>query len=96
MKHIQHTEQLTFQKFVKTSKRDSEHNSDNSSKRNSWNKKRSFKRDMLSDTGCSTFIPIRSIATRLKKIKKSFANVGCVVYHSLTEPNNQRTKDHEN
>lgn len=48
MKHTQHSEQLTFQKFVKTSKRDSEYNSDKSSKRNGWNKERSFKRDMWS------------------------------------------------
>lgn len=54
MKHIQHTEQTmfekhsTFQKFVKTSKRDSEYNSDKSSKRSGWNKERSFKRDMWS------------------------------------------------
>lgn len=54
MKHIQHTEHPTFQKFVKTSKRDanalalSEYNSDKSSKPNSWNKERSFKRDMWS------------------------------------------------
>lgn len=55
MKHIQqHTEHPTFQKFVKTSKRDtnalalSEYNSDKSCKRNGWNKERSFKRDMWS------------------------------------------------
>lgn len=51
MKHIQHTEQSTFQKFVKTSKRDSEYNSDKSCKRNGWNKERSFKRDMWSVEG---------------------------------------------
>ena len=45
MKHIEH---LTFQKFIKTSKRDAEYNSDKSSKRNGWNKERSFKRDMWS------------------------------------------------
>ena len=33
MKHIQHTEQTTFQKFVKTSKRNIEYNSDKSSRR---------------------------------------------------------------
>lgn len=48
MKHIQHTEQTTFQKFAKKSKRDAEYNSDKSSKRNGWNKERSFKRDMWS------------------------------------------------
>ena len=48
MKHIQHTEDYTFQKFVKTSKRDVEYNSNKSSKRNGWNKERSFKRDMWS------------------------------------------------
>lgn len=32
MKHIQHTEQTTFQKFVKTSKRNIEYNSDKSSR----------------------------------------------------------------
>ena len=49
MKHIQHaTEHPTFQKFVKTSKRDAEYNSDKSCKRNGWNKERSFKRDMWS------------------------------------------------
>ena len=49
MKHIQHTaEQTTFQKFVKTSKRDVEYNTDKSSKRNGWTKERSFKRDMWS------------------------------------------------
>lgn len=49
MKHIQqHTEHSTFQKFVKTSKRNIEYNSDKSSKRNGWNKERSFKRDMWS------------------------------------------------
>lgn len=48
MKHIQHTEQTTFQKFVKTSKRDAENSGDKSSQRNTWNKERSFKRDMWS------------------------------------------------
>lgn len=49
MKHIQqHTEYPTFQKFVKTSKRDAEYNSDKISKRNGWNKQREFKRDMWS------------------------------------------------
>lgn len=48
MKHTQNTEQLTFQKFVKTFKRDVEYNSDKSSKRNGWNKQRKFKRDMWS------------------------------------------------
>ena len=49
MKHIQqYTEQNTFQKFVKTSKRDVEYNSDKSCKRNAWNKERAFKRDMWS------------------------------------------------
>lgn len=48
MKHIPHTEQTTFQKFVKTSKRDAEYNSDKSCKRNGWNKQREFKRDMWS------------------------------------------------
>ena len=48
MKHIQqYTEQNTFQKFVKTSKRDMEDYSDKSSKRN-YSKQRSFKRDMWS------------------------------------------------
>lgn len=31
---MKHTEQTTFQKFVKTSKRDSEYNSDKNCKRN--------------------------------------------------------------
>lgn len=50
MKHIQqYTEQTSFQKFVKTSKRDSvEDYSDKSSKRNSYSKQREFKRDMWS------------------------------------------------
>lgn len=48
MKHTQHTEHPTFQKFVKTSKRDAEYNSDKNCKRNGWNKERSFKRDMWS------------------------------------------------
>lgn len=49
MKHIQqHIEQTTFQKFVKTSKRDFEYNSDKNCKRNGWNKERSFKRDIWS------------------------------------------------
>ena len=48
MKHIQQTEQTSFQKFVKTSNRNIEYNSDKSSKRISWNKERSFKRDMWS------------------------------------------------
>lgn len=49
MKHIQqYIEQNTFQKFVKTSKRDMEDYSCKSSKRNGWNKERSFKRDMWS------------------------------------------------
>lgn len=48
MKHIQHTENPTFQKFVKTYKRDSEYNSDKNCKRNGWNKQREFKRDMWS------------------------------------------------
>lgn len=56
MKHIQqYTEQnmfekhSTFQKFVKTSKRDSvEDYSDKSCKRNGYSKQREFKRDMWS------------------------------------------------
>lgn len=48
MKHIQYTEQTTFQKFVKTPKRDSEYNSDKNCKRNGWAKEGSFKRDMWS------------------------------------------------
>jgi hypothetical protein len=50
MKHIQqYTEHATFQKFVKTSKRDGvEDYSDKSSKRNGYSKQRSFKRDMWS------------------------------------------------
>lgn len=55
MKYIQHTAEQTmfekhptFQKFTKTSKRDSEYNSDKNCKRNGWNKQRSFKRDMWS------------------------------------------------
>ena len=48
MKHIQqHTEQTTFQKFVKTSKRDGvEDYSDKSCKRDGYSKQREFKRDM--------------------------------------------------
>lgn len=48
MKHIQHTEQSTFQKFVKTSKRDVEYSSDKNCKRNGYSKQREFKRDMWS------------------------------------------------
>lgn len=50
MKHIQpYTEQTHFQKFVKTSKRDSvEDYSDKGSKRNGYSKQREFKRDMWS------------------------------------------------
>lgn len=48
MKHIEQTEHPRFQKFVKTSKRYSEYNSDKNYKRNAWNKQRSFKRDMWS------------------------------------------------
>lgn len=55
MKHSQqYTEQnmfekhTTFQKFVKTSKRDMEDCSDKSSKRNGYSKQREFKRDMWS------------------------------------------------
>lgn len=49
MKHIQQpTEQTAFQKFVKTSKRDSEYNTDKSCKRSGYSKQREFKRDMWS------------------------------------------------
>lgn len=50
MKHIQqYAEQTSFQKFVKTSKRDSvEDYSDKGSKRNGYSKQREFKRDMWS------------------------------------------------
>lgn len=50
MKYIQqYTEQTSFQKFVKTSKRDGgEDYSDKSGKRSGYSKQREFKRDMWS------------------------------------------------
>lgn len=49
MKHTQYTEHPTFQKFVKTSKRDAvEDYSDKGTKRNGYSKQREFKRDMWS------------------------------------------------
>lgn len=54
MKHIQHTEHLTFQKISKNYKANYEIDIpegwkiDKSCKRNGWNKERSFKRDMWS------------------------------------------------